>query len=163
MSIYYLAELRCYEKNNLSVDVSNRLSYAFVEKVGDYSNREYQNIFTDEIYPVLKRTQVGNQINYYFEKHNSKVFSEYGEAGLCWVLTNVSVSNLPIKDVKNIVLYSDHYFKDRKSLMEELYSDDLSTSLRRNLYDDYKSYEKMKETLEEKGIDINNRGKKLVR
>ncbi len=43
--------------------------------------------------------------------------------------------------------------------MEELYSDDLSSTLRRNLYDDYRSYEKMKETLEEKGI----RGKVLVR
>ncbi len=162
MSIYHLAELRCYEKNSLGVDVSNRLSYVFVEQLGDYSNREYQNIFTNEIYPVLKRSIVGNQVNYYFEEDNSKVFSDYGEVGLCWVLTNVSVCNLPMKDVKNIVLNSDYYFKDRKSLIDELYSDDLSSSIRRNIYDDYRSYEKMKETLEEKGIGI-NRSKLLVR
>jgi hypothetical protein len=159
MSIYHLAELRCYEKNSLGVDVSNRLSYVFVEKLGDHDNREYQNIFTDEIYPVVKRSQIGRQVNYYFEEDSSKVFSNYGEVGLCYVLTNVSVCNLPMKDVKSIVLNSDHYFKDRKNLMEELYSDDLSSTLRRNLYDDYRSYEKMKETLEEKGI----RGKVLVR
>ncbi len=160
---YNLVELRCYEKSNMGIEVSDRLSYAFVEKVGDYSNREYQNIFTDEIYPVVKRANVGKNISYYFEEDNSTVFSKYGEVGLCWVLTNITVSNLPMDTIKNIIIYSDHYYKDRKELMDELFESDFNTSMRRTYNDDLRRYDDLVSYLDEKGIDFERHGKKLVR
>jgi hypothetical protein len=163
MSNYNLAELRCYEKSNFGIDVSDCLSYAFVEKVGSFPNYQYQNMFKDEVYPVLKRNKVGRQSSYYFEEDNSNVFSEYGESGLCWVITNVGVSNLPLEDMKNIVIFSDHYFKDRKDLMEELFESDFNREMRKTFDDDLKRYDDLVRFLEDKGIDLDNRGKKLVR
>lgn len=160
---YNLVELRCYEKSNLGIEVSDCLSYAFVEKVGDYSNREYQNVFTDEIYPVVKRANVGRNISYYFEEDNSEVFSKYGEVGLCWVLTNIIVSNLPIETIKNIIIHSDYYYKDRRELMEELFENDFNSSMRRTMNDDLRRYSDLVKYLDEKGISLDKHSKTLVR
>ena len=160
---YSLVELRCYEKSSKGIEISDRLSYAFVEKVGDYSNIEYQNIFTDEVYPVVKRANVGREISYYFEEDTSKIFSKYGEVGLCWVLTNIHVSGLPLETVKNIVIYSDYYYKDRKLLMDELFESDFNSSMRKTYNDDLRRYSKLVDYLDEKGIDLEGHGKKLIR
>lgn len=158
----YLAELRCYEKSNIGINLSDCLSYVFIEK-SDYYSHDYQNVFKDENYPVVKRNKINKNNFYYFEDNSSSVYEKYGDVGLCYVLTNISVCNLPIEDLKHIVLYSDHYFKDRKDLMNELYEDEVNTSIMSTIYDDYQNYQRMIDYLEEKGIDLENGGKKLVR
>ncbi len=159
---YNLAELRYYEKGNTSIKLSDRLSYVFIERMDDYSH-DYQNVFKNERFPIVKRNNIYADNYFYFEENASAVFERCGESGLCYVLTNVSVDNLPIEDLKHIVLYSDHYFKDRKDLMEEMLESEYNTSLRRTMFDDITNYEQMVNYLSDKGIDFENGGKKLVR
>ena len=47
--------------------------------------------------------------------------------------------------------------------MDELYEDEFNAQLRRISFEDYTNYQDMIEYLEEKGIDLENGGKKLVR
>ncbi|MBQ6539167.1 MAG: hypothetical protein IJL76_02695 [Bacilli bacterium] len=160
---YNLAELRCYEKSNMGIDVSDTLSYVFVEEARYIGTKDYQNVFKYETFPLIKKTTYGEHTYYYFEDNIRDVFDEYGETGLCYLLTDVAIENLPIDDLKHIVLYSNYYFKDRKELMDELYEDEFNAQLRRISFEDYTNYQDMIEYLEEKGIDLENGGKKLVR
>ena len=161
MGKYRLAELRCYEKNSIGIDVSDTLSYVFVEEARYIGTKDYQNVFKYESFPVIRKTVYGEYINYYFEDNAKDVFDEYGEVGLCYLLTDVSIDNLSIEDLKNIVIYSDSYFKDRKDLIEERMENHYTNPLFSTVYSDINDYEKFKSFLEKKGLD--ERGKKLVR
>ena len=157
---YNLAELRCYKKNSSGIEVGPSLSYVFVEKFGDIYSHNYENVFKDEIYPLVKKQRLGENDYYYFEDNVSDVFNKYGEVGLCYVLTDVSIKNLPLEDLENIVIYSNYYFKDRADLIEERFSS-LDTDFRRVLFDDNMIAEENRDYIEEFNKD--NGGKILIR
>ena len=160
---YNLAELRYYERTQYGFDISDCLSYVFIEKMDPYSGYDYQNVFTDEQYPIVRFNDYGYDRYFYFEENYGNIYDKYGDSGLCYVLTDVAVDNLPMDDLKHIVLYSDHYFKDRRELMDEMLESEYNTSLRRTTFEDLTNYEQMINYLDEKGFDFENRGKKLVR
>ena len=156
---YSLAELRYYEKTKKGITVSDTLSYVFIEKEKYLDENTYKNVFNDESFPIVRRQQVnGEDYYYYFVKFDGNLRDKNG---LCWVLTDVSIKNLPLKDLENIVIYSDYYFKDRKELVDERIANNYTSSIIATVISDANNYEKMTSFLKEKGLDY--KGKKLVR
>lgn len=160
---YNLAELRCYEKNNMGIEVSECLSYVFVEKIGYLDEEKYQNVFKDESLPIVKNVRLGGNNNYFFESYNYNNLDDYSDVGLCWTLTDISIDNLPISDLKNIVIYSDHYFMDRKDLIEEKYEYEIDRNMRRTIFNDLMRYDEICNYLDDRGIDINTKKNKYIR
>ena len=152
----YVAELKYTDGNR--VEMGEAPSYVIVEKanedLGDGAiYTRFVNLFTGEEYPTFSRSKT---IGLYRYDDNPDDMTDDGSSmygcgliqestdmkeGPCYILTGEKMENISRKDIENMIIYSNRYFKDRTRIMNRRGMRDLAS--RRIIFEDKNDYDKM--------------------
>ena len=125
----YIAELRYFDEEHNGIEFGQELSLVVLSKFKKGKETIYYNVLNEgEVLPTYGRSTVYGQYDSNGNQFGTKMDLLGGKAqtGPCWLLRHTleNYSYLPEEldrnAIEELVLESDHYFKDRKAIAERM-------------------------------------------